>query len=264
MADSIKMVKLLCSLSNSHNQLFDPQERVLSLLFRVSTPSWMPKKSLKTDGLLLLIELISRSSWLSRNCPPKLRMKLQWLVVLVSLHWLLISQHRHQSCFYCFHLVILHTASGTTGTQANITQELAPFSAEAQATTSGGNTAPKRPSLFSSQDQSSRPPKRPRPNQDAPAGLDPDALEMEEFLKLCHFPLHDQYTQALITIHFLHHWSVKELKTVGFSLGPALLLHAGVACVNCQVALDTAGSSSSSRTLFSSLNLFPPDQNLIP
>ncbi|EFP91238.2 uncharacterized protein PGTG_16429 [Puccinia graminis f. sp. tritici CRL 75-36-700-3] len=225
-ADSLKMVEWRCSLSNPHNQLFDPQKR-----FFVSGDA-----SFKA---FLAAEEVTRNRRSGSSDRPKLE------IIMTKPESTPATQDEATTP--------LNTTSETTGTRANITQESAPSSAEAQASTSGPSSgamaAPSRPSLFSSSDPSSRPPKRPRPNQEAPARLDPDTLEMEEFLKLCHIPLHDQHTRALITIHRLHHWSVfnylsvEELKTVGFSLGPALLIHAGVTLVNRRVAVEAANAA---------------------
>ncbi|WAR55064.1 hypothetical protein PtB15_4B683 [Puccinia triticina] len=98
--------------------------------------------------------------------------------------------------------------------------------------------------LSSPADQS-RPPKRPRLSQE-PSKLDPETLKMEDFLKICHIPPDDKHTRQLITIHRLHHWtvfnhlSVEEMKDLGFSVGPAILINAGASEVKRQVALEAA------------------------
>ncbi|KAH9456618.1 hypothetical protein H4Q26_014337 [Puccinia striiformis f. sp. tritici PST-130] len=101
-------------------------------------------------------------------------------------------------------------------------------------------------------------------NPDRP-GLDPSNIDMEAFLKICHIPLRDKHTRALITIHRLHHWtvfdylSIEELKSIKFSLGPAILLNAGVTEINRRIDSkeESKEDDEASTSKRSKLNLDP-------
>ncbi|OAV93734.1 hypothetical protein PTTG_06785 [Puccinia triticina 1-1 BBBD Race 1] len=129
-----------------------------------------------------------------------------------------------------------------TGSQSTTVQESV-TPGELQSSSAGHSAVPR--TLSSSGDPSHPSIKRPRLSQDAPK-LDPNSLEMEAFLKICHIPLDDKHTRQLIVIHRVHHWtvfnhlSVDEMKDLGFSVGPAILLHAGASQVNRRVALEAA------------------------
>jgi hypothetical protein len=67
-------------------------------------------------------------------------------------------------------------------------------------------------------------------------------MDMDSFLLFCHIPINDHKTRLLIHDHQLHHWSVFEdlsipdLKEMGFSIGPALLIARGTSQVKSKLA----------------------------